>query len=101
VNTVNSSEFLENFDIFLKAIEDAPIAVVCGSDVLGIFISPQHFSELDRLRGSGRTVCAVEDLPEDAIRAIAHSQMDPRHDGLNALLSDSEVRDRTDGVGAP
>lgn len=93
MNTVNSSEFLENFDIYLKAVEDAPIALVCGSDVLGIFISLQHFSELDRLRGGGRTVFAVEDLPEDAIRAIARSQMDPRHDGLNALLSDSKVRD--------
>jgi hypothetical protein len=56
--------------------------------VTGYFISRKEFDELVRLKARATKAYAVQDLPEEAIRALANSRLDARHDTLNELLGD-------------
>jgi hypothetical protein len=88
VITVPSTEFAKNFGHYREIVQAEPVAVTSHNRVTGYFISRREFDELVRLKARATKAYAVQDLPEEAIQALANSRMDARHDTLNELLAD-------------
>ncbi|MEJ8853864.1 type II toxin-antitoxin system prevent-host-death family antitoxin [Variovorax robiniae] len=86
--TVPSTEFAKNFGHYREVVQAEPVAVTSHNRVTGYFISRKEFEELVRLKARATNAYAVEDLPEEAIQALASSRMDSRHGPLNDLLAD-------------
>jgi len=61
------------------------VAVSSHGQVTGYFIGPDDYEEFKRFREQ-RHSFATADLPEEKVRAIAESRMDPRHANLDGLL---------------
>ncbi|MEJ8849871.1 type II toxin-antitoxin system prevent-host-death family antitoxin [Variovorax rhizosphaerae] len=88
MRTVPSTEFAKNFGHYREVVQGEPVAVTSHNRVTGYFISRKEFEELVRLKARATKAYAVADLPEEAVRALADSRMDARHDKLNDLLTD-------------
>ena len=86
--TVPATEFAKNFGHYREVVQAEPVAVTSHNRVTGYFISRKEFDELVRLKARAAQAHAVQDLPEEAIRALKKSRMHPRHDALNDLLND-------------
>lgn len=81
--TVPSTEFAKNFGHYCEVVQAEPVAVTSHNGVTGYFISRKEFDELVRLKARAAQAHAVQDLPEETVRALEKSRMDPRHDALN------------------
>lgn len=86
--SVPSTEFAKNFGHYREVVQAEPVAVTSHNRVTGYFISRREFEEFVRLKARATKAYAVQDLPEEAIQALANSRMDARHDVLNKLLTD-------------
>lgn len=88
---VPATDFVRNFGRYRDASQRQAVRVKAHDRVAGYFVSAHDFDEYQELKArAGRWSLAVEDLDDETIAAIAASQMDPRHDHLNALLDDEE-----------
>jgi hypothetical protein len=82
---VPASEFTRNFGLYRMQAQRAPVAVSSHGQITGYFIGPEDYADFQRLRNARRSF-ATADLPEEKVRAIAESRMDPRHAHLDGLL---------------
>jgi hypothetical protein len=82
---VPAAEFTRNFGRYRMLAQKGAIPVTSHGQITGYFIPPDEYQELERFRSQRRSFSTV-DLAEDKIRAIAETEMDPRHDHLDALL---------------
>lgn len=85
---VTATEFAKNFGRYKEHAQREPVAITSHGRTSGFFIASDEFAELQRLRALERRAYRVADLPRELADAIASSNMDPRHDHLNALLDD-------------
>jgi hypothetical protein len=79
------AEFIRKFGIYRMMAQRNPVPVSSHGQITGYFIGAEDFEELEKLRTQRRSF-STRDLREDTVQAIAETQMDPRHDHLNALL---------------
>ena len=84
---VPASEFTRNFGRYRMQAQRAPVAVSSHGQITGYFVGPDEYEEFKRFRDSRRSF-ATADLPEEKVRAIGASRMDPRHSHLDALLEE-------------
>lgn len=83
--TVPASEFTRNFGHYRMRAQRGAVAVSSHGRITGYFVAPDEYEEFRRFRDSRRSFAALE-LPEERVAAIAATQMDARHDHLDALL---------------
>jgi hypothetical protein len=83
--TVPASEFTRNFGRYRMLAQRGAVAVSSHGQVTGYFIGPDEYEEFKRFQESRHSFATAE-LPDEKIRAIAASRMDPRHAHLDALL---------------
>lgn len=84
-DTVPAAEFTKNFGRYKLQAQREAVAVSSHGQIAGYFIGAHEYEELLKLKNQRRSIATV-DLPEDKIRAIEATRMDPRHDHLNSLL---------------
>lgn len=83
---ISDNEFTKSFDRYLESVQYEPIAVTSNDKVIGYFISPVEFENYLQVKAQLPLTLYVDELLEDALKAIALSKMDARHDHLNSLL---------------
>lgn len=83
--TVPASEFTRNFGRYRMRAQREAVAVSSHGQITGYFVGPDQYEEFRRFQESRRSFATVE-LPEEKVREIAASRMDPRHAPLNAIL---------------
>jgi len=66
------------------------VAITTHGRTSGFFIAADEYEELQRLRAFERRAYRVADLPPELVNAIESSQMDSRHEQLNALHDDDK-----------
>ncbi len=86
--TVPATEFAKNFGRYRELVQREPIAVTSHERVTGYFVSEAEYKDYLRLKAMASKAYAVEELSEATIRAIAASNMHPRHNHLNSLLDE-------------
>jgi hypothetical protein len=85
IDTVPASEFTRNFGEYRMRAQRSVVAVSSHGRITGYFIGPDEYEAFKRYKEHRRSFATAE-LPEAAVREIASTNMDPRHDHLNALL---------------
>jgi PHD/YefM family antitoxin component YafN of YafNO toxin-antitoxin module len=85
---VPATEFAKRFSQYRQAAQRAPVAVTHHSRVTEVLMSKQDYDEYMRLKSLATRAIRVEDLSDEAIRALSETKMDGRHDHLNALMDD-------------
>jgi len=84
-DTVPASEFTRNFGRYRMHAQRSAVAVSSHGRITGYFVGPDEYEAFKRFKESHRSFATAE-LPEAKVREIAATNMDPRHDHLNALL---------------
>lgn len=87
VESIPASEFTRNFGRYRMQAQRAAVAVSSHGHITGYFVGPDEYEEFLRFRESRRSFATAE-LPEEKLKAISESRMDPRHSHLDALLED-------------
>ena len=82
---VSVREFVRNFGRCREAAQREPVVVTDHGRVAAVLISPGDFDEYRRLKALVTHAAYVEELPGDALAAIAAALMDPRHADLDRL----------------
>jgi hypothetical protein len=70
---------------FRMRAQRAAVAVSSHGRITGYFFGPDEYEEFRRFRKSRRSFATAE-LPEEKVKAIGASHMDPRHAHLDAML---------------
>jgi len=85
ITRVTASEFQKTFGALSDKALREPVAITKqGRDHL-VVLSAEEYA---RLKRRDRGVHTAGDLPDDWLEAVERSEMDPRHDHLNAELKD-------------
>lgn len=84
-STVTAAEFVRNFGRYRMLAQKSAIAVTSHGQISGYFVPADEFEEFERFRALRRSF-ATAGLPDDKVRAIAETKMDPRHAHLDALM---------------
>lgn len=82
---VPASQFTRNFGRYRMLAQREPVPVSSHGQVTGYFVGPEDFEAFKRFREQRHSFATAE-LPDEKIKAIAASRMDPRHAHLDAIL---------------
>jgi hypothetical protein len=85
--TIPASEFTRNFGRYRMQAQRAAVAVSSHGQITGYFVGPDEYEEFRRFREARRSFATAE-LPEEKVRAIGASRMDPRHAHLDDMLKE-------------
>jgi hypothetical protein len=85
---VTSTEFAKRFARYREAAQREPVAVTHHSRITEVLVSKHDYDEYMRLKAQATRALWVADLPADALQALNETQMDDRHQHLNALMDD-------------
>lgn len=85
---VPSTEVAKRFSQYRLAAQREPVGVTHYSRVTEVLISKHDYDEYVRLKSLATRALRVEDLSDDAIAALEMTEMDARHNHLNALIED-------------
>lgn len=86
---VSAAEFARNFGRYRMLAQKAAVPVTSHGHITGYFVPADEYEEFQRFQSRRRSFATV-DLDDATIAAIEASEMDPRHDHLNALLDDQK-----------
>ncbi|MGE0466689.1 MAG: type II toxin-antitoxin system Phd/YefM family antitoxin [Steroidobacteraceae bacterium] len=86
---VSATEFAREFGRYKEEAQREPVAITTYGRVSGYFVSTHEYAELQRLRAMERRAYRLGQLPRDLIEAIVTARMDPKHDDLNRLLTET------------
>jgi asparagine synthetase B (glutamine-hydrolysing) len=84
---IPAAEFTRNFGRYRMLAQRGALAVSSHGQITGYFVPPEEYEAFQRFQRQRKSF-AVEDLSDDILKAISTTEMDPRHDHLNALLDD-------------
>jgi hypothetical protein len=82
---VPASEFTKNFGRYKMRAQREAVPVSSHGQIAGYFVGAHEYEELLRSKDNRRSF-ATADLPDEEVKAITSSRMDPRRDHLNKLL---------------
>jgi PHD/YefM family antitoxin component YafN of YafNO toxin-antitoxin module len=85
---VAATEIAKRFSQYRQAAQREPVAVTHYSRVTEVLISKQDYDEYVRLKSMATRALRLEDLSDEAVKALAESDMDPRHADLDALMNE-------------
>jgi hypothetical protein len=86
--TTTSTEFVKNFGQYSEEAQREPVAVTNYGRVNGYFISAREFETLQKIKAEMRQSYTIKTLPDEDFKRLMTTEMDPRHDHLNALMED-------------
>lgn len=86
-DAVPASEFTRNFGRYRMQAQRTAVAVSSHGQITGYFVGPDEYEEFKRFR-EARHSFATAELPEEKVRAIGASRMDPRHAHLDDILKE-------------
>jgi len=86
---VSATEFAREFGRYKEEAQREPVAITTYGRVSGYFVSTHEYAELQRLRAMERRAYRLGELPRDLIEAIVTARMNPKHDDLNRLLTET------------
>ena len=86
--TVASTEFTANFPHYRKLVQREPVAVTSRQQVTGYFLSALEYQRYIELQSMASKAYAIDELSRHEVDAIASTEMDSRHQGLDALLDE-------------
>ena len=81
---ITSAEFQQNVDRYQDAALQEPVAITKNGRDHTVLVSAALFEVLTK----GRIVRRVEDLDDETIEAITHSEVAPEHAHLDGLIAD-------------
>ena len=84
---VPAAKFTRNFGRYRMLAQKGAVPVSSHGKITGYFMAADEFEAFQRFKDQRRHFFTV-DLPDEVVREIAESRMDPRHDHLNALMDD-------------
>jgi prevent-host-death family protein len=82
---VSSTEFGKEVGRYQDAALSQPVVVTRNGRDRTVMISADEYA---RLKRRDRQVFSTADMPEEIVEAVRKSEMDPRHNHLDALLKD-------------
>lgn len=82
---VSSIDFGRRAEHYENAALVEPVVVTQDGCDRTVMISIEEYR---RLKRRDRAALSTDDLPADLVEAVRRSEMDPRHDHLDALLGD-------------
>lgn len=85
---VRATDFARNFGRWREQAQREPIAITSHDRVSGYFVSPAEFEAYRTYQDQKTRYVRLEDMPESFIQELLATEMDPKHDHLNALLDD-------------
>lgn len=83
---VAATEFARNFGRYRETVQCEAIAVKAHDRITGYFVSAHEYEEYQRLKAMMPVALAVEKLDADTVHALSSTEMNKRHDALNALM---------------
>ncbi|GAN64450.1 prevent-host-death family protein [Acetobacter indonesiensis NRIC 0313] len=83
---VAATEFARNFGRYRETVQREAIAVKAHDRITGYFVSAHEYEEYQRLKAMMPVALAVEKLDADTVHALSSTEMNKRHDALNALM---------------
>ena len=83
--TVSAAEFQRHFGRYQDEALKQPVSITCDGREQLVVLAVEEYQ---RLKRRDREVLGVGDLSDPDLAAIAATEMDPRHDHLNALLDE-------------
>ncbi|WP_282759352.1 hypothetical protein [Komagataeibacter saccharivorans] len=83
---VAATEFARNFGRYRETVQREAIAVKAHDRITGYFVSAHEYEEYQRLKAMMPVALAVEELDADTVHALSSTEMNKRHDALNALM---------------
>lgn len=86
---VRATDFARNFSRYREQAQREPIAITSHDRVTGYFVSKHEFEVYSQHRDRYPAAYYVWELPDYIIDAIENSEMDPRHNHLDALLDEA------------
>jgi PHD/YefM family antitoxin component YafN of YafNO toxin-antitoxin module len=89
MTAVTATEFAREFGRYKEEAQREPVAITTYGRVSGYFVSTHEYAELQRLRAMERRAYRLGELPRDLIEAIVTAKMNPKHDDLNRLLTET------------
>ncbi|TAK54979.1 MAG: type II toxin-antitoxin system Phd/YefM family antitoxin [Gammaproteobacteria bacterium] len=89
MTAVTATEFAREFGRYKEEAQREPVAITTYGRVSGYFVSTHEYAELQRLRAMERRAYRLGELPRDLIEAIVTARMNPKHDDLNRLLTET------------
>jgi PHD/YefM family antitoxin component YafN of YafNO toxin-antitoxin module len=82
--SITAAEFHRNFGRYQDEVLRHSLSITRkGRDGLVVM----SLDEYQRLKRRDRAACRTEDLSDDELEAIANTEMDPRHNHLDAELT--------------
>jgi prevent-host-death family protein len=84
MHTVSAAEFQRNFGRYQDEALKQPLAITRNGRERLVVLAVEEY---ERLKRRDRMVFRTEDLGEADVGAIVESEMDSRHDGLDAELA--------------
>jgi hypothetical protein len=84
-DTVPASEFTRNFGRYRMQAQREAVAVSSHGSITGYFVAPNEYEEFLRFKRHRRSF-ATEELPDEKIKQIGASRMDPKHKPLDQML---------------
>jgi hypothetical protein len=88
---VPAAEFTRNFGRYRMLAQKGAVPVTSHGHITGYFVPADEYEEFERFRALRRTFATV-DLPQDKVRTIVATRMDPRHDHLDAMLDPDDAK---------
>ena len=85
---VSATDFAKKMGQYRRAAHREPVAVSDRSGVTEVLISKADFDHYQYLKSRETRAILARDLSDEWIEALEKSEMDPRHDHLNALLDE-------------
>jgi len=90
MKTVSAAEFCNSFRKYQGHAENEPLEVISDGKVAGYFISAACYDQIRKVVAASRRAWHPNELPPHLQAAVLGTQMDSRHDELNALSDLSE-----------
>lgn len=88
---VRATDFARNFGRYKEQAQREPIAITSHDRVSGYFVSADDYEYWLQFKSRFPRAYHVSELPDWLVDEIARTEMDPRHDHLNALMDDVEA----------
>lgn len=83
---VPATQFAKHFGRYKDIAQREPVAITSHGRTTGYFVAEHEYAEYQGLKALSRRVYHVNELPEETIKALDTTRMDPAHDHLNTLL---------------
>jgi PHD/YefM family antitoxin component YafN of YafNO toxin-antitoxin module len=85
---IPATDVAKRFARYRQAAQREPVAVTHHGRVTEVLMSKHDYDDYLRLKSLATRALWADEMSPEALDALKDVRMDPRHEGLNALLDD-------------